>query len=400
MGGRVAGIEKRAWVEAATLEGDVVSRRQRTPNFPRSRGKPLGDCRCACRVIQRWIVERERESKAMRGHRNDPDAHRGAGAGSRRQPKLGAPIVPTSPAEILLSWAGFFVGLLIMTGDHIVARRSLERQNWEFLAAPKAMVWIFLVASQFAFWANIVEPLWRWRSQLRLEHDLRQTRQIRLKLAGALLFFALPGFFLVFIVPDSNLAHHDLKMGLVHLVAVIVALPAVAGIWYVRAALEATIAKQGQGGSPERSVAEKIEVLLDLREYLQRYITLLGAMIALATLAKGALRQAILATGGSSGTFPPEYVLLQGAYFTGLLALVYIPTYTIFADIGENLVEATYAVTDPDLDWDRLYRWQANRRSLEELLQLRSGAVANLRASVSILAPAATSVISVLLGAK
>jgi hypothetical protein len=37
---------------------------------------------------------------------------------------------------------------------------------------------------------------------------------------------------------------------------------------------------------------------------------------------------------------------------------------------------------------------------LEELLQLQSGAVANLRASVSILAPAASSVIAVLLGTK
>jgi hypothetical protein len=123
-------------------------------------------------------------------------------------------------------------------------------------------------------------------------------------------------------------------------------------------------------------------------------------MIALATLSKGAVRQAILATGGSAAAFPPEYVLLQGAYFTGMLALVYIPTYTIFANIGGDLIEATYSVTDPGLDWDRLYRWQENRKSLEELLQLRSGAVSNLRASVSILAPVATSVISVLMGAK
>ena len=54
----------------------------------------------------------------------------------------------------------------------------------------------------------------------------------------------------------------------------------------------------------------------------------------------------------------------------------------------------------PDVDWQHLSRWQANRKSLEEVLQLRTGAVHNLRASISILAPVATSVAAVLLGAE
>jgi hypothetical protein len=313
---------------------------------------------------------------------------------------MGASIALRSKTEIALSWAGFFVGLLIMTGDYVVAGRSLDQKSWEFLKSPKAMVWIFIVAGEFAFWANIVEPLWHWRSQLRHDYGLSLTREIRLKLAAAIGFFALPGLFLVHIVPDSNLAHHDLKVGLVNLIATIVALVAIAGIWYVRAALEATFVGKEPGGDPLLSVQERVQVLLDLRADLQRFITLLGAMIALATLAKGALRQAILATGGNPSEFPSEYVLLQGAYFTGLLALVYIPTFTILAAIGSDLVASIYPVTGPDLDWDNLSRFQANRKSLEELLQLRSGAIHNLRASVSILAPVATSVITVLLGAK
>ena len=54
-----------------------------------------------------------------------------------------------------------------MTGDYVVAGESLSPENWEFIKSPKAMVWIFLVAGQFAFWANLIEPLWRWRSKLR-----------------------------------------------------------------------------------------------------------------------------------------------------------------------------------------------------------------------------------------
>ncbi len=336
----------------------------------------------------------------MSDHRDDPATIRRAGLVLKWEEKLGVLLRPRSTAEITLNCAGFLVGLLIMTGDYVAAGRALNQQSWEFLESPKAMVWIILVAGQFAFWATIVEPLWGRKSRLRLDYGLRLTREIRLKLAAAVIFFALPGYFLVRIVPDSNLAHHDLKMALVNLTAMIVSLVAVVGIWYVRAALEATFAGKGAGERPVRSIQEGIQVLLDLRGYLQWFITLLGAMIALATLAKGALRQAFLATGGNPSEFPSEYVLLQGAYFTGLLALVYIPTFTILATIGSDLLESAYPVTAPDLDWEKLSRWQANRKSLEELLQLRSGAVDNLRASVSILAPVATSVIAVLLGTK
>ena len=115
----------------------------------------------------------------------------------------------------------------------------------------------------------------------------------------------------------------------------IVALIAVAGIWDVRAALEATFREKLTRPSglctPSRRGSRSSSTCAS---HLQWFITLLGAMVALATLAKGALRQAFLATGGIAAEFPPEYVLLQGAYFTGLLALVYIPTYTILAAAG------------------------------------------------------------------
>jgi hypothetical protein len=337
----------------------------------------------------------------MSDYRDLPATVRPAGVGLKRADNtLDALIHPRSMAEIALNCAGFFVGLLIMTGDYVVVGRSLNQQSWEFLASPKALVWIILVAGQFAFWATIVEPLWSAQSRLKCDYGLRLTREIRLKSAAAIIFFALPGFFLVRIVPDSNLAHHDLKMAIVNCTAMIVSLVAVAGIWYVRAALEARFAGTGSGERPVHSIQEGLKVVIDLRGDLQWFITLLGAMVALATLAKGALRQAFLATGGNPAEFPSEFVLLQGAYFTGLMALVYIPTYTILAAVGADLVESAYPVTAPDLDWENLSRWQGNRKSLEEILQLRSGAVDNLRASVSILAPVTTSVVTVLLGTK
>ena len=252
----------------------------------------------------------------MSDHEDDLEAPNARNSEAKGTPAPGAPLASSPASEIALDWAGFFVGLGIMTGDYIVAGRSMTPENWAFLKSPKAIVWIFFVAAQFAFWANIIEPLWRWRSGLRRDYGLRDTHAIRLKLAAAVVFFAIPGFFLVYVVPDSNLAHHDPKMALVNFVAVIVALIATSGIWYVRSAIEATFGNKGAAERPIESVQQKIDVVIDLRTHLQRFISLLGAMVALATLAKGALRQAILATGGSAAQFPPEFVLLQGAYFT------------------------------------------------------------------------------------
>ena len=344
-------------------------------------------------------ISRETAS-AMSDHRDDSTTVHRMGVGLNWGDKLGPLIHPRSMAEIALNCAGFFVGLLIMTGDYLVAGRTLNQQNWEFLASPKAMVWMILVAGQFAFWATIVEPLWEWLSRLRRDYGLILTREIRLKLAAAIIFFALPGFFLVRIVPDSNLATPRPEDGYCELHGDDCSAGRSHGDLVRAPALEARFAGKGVAERPVHSIPEGIKVLLDLRGYLQWFITLLGAMVTLATLAKGALRQAFLATGGNPSEFPPEYVLLQGAYFTGLLALVYIPTFTVLAALGADLVEAAYPVTAPDLDWTNLSRWQANRKSLEEILQLRSGAVDNLRASVSILAPVATSVITVLLGTK
>jgi hypothetical protein len=336
----------------------------------------------------------------MNDHGGDVEIPRAAGAESMKEGGRATPRAAGLTSEIVLNWTGFFVGLLVMTIDYIVAGRSINAESWAFLKSPKAMVWIFFVAGQFALWATVIEPLWRWRLHVCIAYGLRQIRAIRAKVAVAIIFFALPGLFLVYVVPDSKLAHHDFKMGVVNVCAVIVALVAVSGIWYVRAALESSFVESQPGGGPVRSAQEKIEVLGDLRTHLQRFISLLGAMVALATLAKGALRQAILATGGSTAEFPPEYVLLQGAYFSALLALVYIPTYTLLARAGDDIVDSIYPVSSPDLDWGRLRQWHANRKSLEDFLELKAGAIHNFRASIAILAPAATSVMAVLLGAK
>jgi hypothetical protein len=294
---------------------------------------------------------------------------------------------------------GFVIGLYILTWDNFWPFRPTGAPRDNFLRSPEAMVWVFLIAAQFAFWFTALPVEWYWRSAVRNTFQVHFTLEMWAKLVLALLLFALPATLMAGILPATHvIAHHHSKILIVNLVSVLAAFVAVEGIWYVRSALgvRSWSGNTAIGGQPEK---DTVKDYLLLRESLHQFITFLGAMIGLATLAKGASRHAFVATGGSPADYPPEYVLLHGAYFTGLLALVYMPTFSRLMDVGKDLLDSILPLS-PDLDLKNLTDWQAKRKDLEELLQLRANALENLRASVSILAPLASSAISILVGDK
>ncbi len=293
---------------------------------------------------------------------------------------------------------GFLLGLALMTWGAL-PRPGGGPPGAAFLRSPEALVWVFLVAAQFGFWSSALPFQWHARCVIKEQFRLRTTGEIRGKHVLALLLFLAPAVLIAPALPAAPLAHHGVKMVLVNLAAVIAAVVAVEGIWYVGAALEGPGWEGGPASDPAQD-KERVQAYLVLREGLQRFITFLGAMISLGTLAKGAARHAFLAAGGSPADFPPEYVLLHGAYFTGLLALVYIPSYTRLTAAGVAILDSIFPVTATEVELRGLSTWQTNRKSLEELLQLRAGALDNLRASVTILAPLASGTVSVLLGDK
>ena len=298
--------------------------------------------------------------------------------------------------EFATGSVGFLFGILLMTGDCLRLRPGPDDACARFLRAPESMVWIFLVAAQVAFWFNSVPFQWRWKCEVRDGFGLAFTRDMGAKAALALLLFAAPAVVMAFLQPATMLAHRAAKLAVVNAIGVAVAFVPLVGIWYTRAAITAPA---GPGGAA-RDDKRRIRDYLLLRAHLQRFITFLGMMISLGTLAKGANRHAFVATTGRPDQFPPEYVLLYGAFFTGLLALVYVPIHTRLIAAGTALVDSVFAIDAPETDLKQLSGWHANRKSLEDLLHLEARAADDLRASVSILAPVASGVVSILLGDK
>ena len=188
--------------------------------------------------------------------------------------------------------------------------------------------------------------------------------QIRLKLAAAIVFFALPGFFLVCIVPDSNLAHHDLKMGLVNLVAVIVALVAVAGIWYVRAALEATFAGKGPGGRSVPLSRRGSQVLLDLRELLAAVHHAAGGDGRPGHAGQGRVAAGLPGDGRQSprsshpNTCSSRAPISRDCWPSSTSRRI-----TILAAIGADLVESDLSRHGAGPGLGTLSRWQGNRKA-------------------------------------
>jgi hypothetical protein len=302
--------------------------------------------------------------------------------------------------EIILNWSGFLIGLLVMTGDYLTFPDRISPKEWGFLSSSRSKVWILLVSAQFAFWAGAIFPLWRSRAGITCSFGVHHPSQVRLKALLAIVFFAMPAYFFVRKIPDSGLAHHDSKLVVVNVVGAFVAITAGVGIWTVRAAIETRFDGRRPDEEGGRTSKEWAADILLLRKHLQGFIGLLGAMVGLGTLTKGALRQAFLATGGDPGQFPSDYVLIHGAYFSALLAMVYAPTHAVLAEVGTRLVDAVFPGDSPLLDLKKSAGWQADRKAMEDLLHLGTAATDDLRACLSILAPLASSVVAVWLGTK
>jgi hypothetical protein len=90
-------------------------------------------------------------------------------------------------------------------------------------------------------------------------------------------------------------------------------------------------------------------------------------------------------------------VLLYGAFFTLLLAVLYAPVYRRLLEQGRRLVDAVCPVPEPvSAEWSAAYE---KRRKLEELLQLQLTTSASFRAGIAIAAPLGSSIFGLLIGA-
>jgi hypothetical protein len=268
-----------------------------------------------------------------------------------------------------------------------------------FIESPPALLWLVSVEAQWMLWFVLIPPLaaalWAHREGLS-RGPLLSVAALALLSVGFLLpaTFGWPNLPLADL-PEYPLTYHQARIGAIYGIGLLVALMPALGLGLARERLR-DIAFRGRPGGA------KIELFLALGESIRRFLFLAGALIFLAMLSVGALRNAVIAQRPDdeqlAESFPPEYVLLFGVYFSLLLALVYAPAYGTYLEVGGRMRDAFVGPTPPDdADAAGLKSWRDDRAALESVMRLDVGLAESFRAGVFVFAPLAGSLVSLLL---
>ncbi|HEY9699094.1 MAG TPA: hypothetical protein V6D10_17670 [Trichocoleus sp.] len=302
---------------------------------------------------------------------------------------------PQTLGIVLLGTLGLLAGIILLNFD---ARDNPCSKS--FVETPQFSVWSCLVSFETALWSIFSVSLWQRLQQFRshLEKNWLEILLITF-LITFLSLFALASTF----ADKLNVPLYGFwwKTHLLTATGFILALMAGSGIWLAQIALKTSVFREGFSDN------QKIRGFLDLRDTLQNFLFTAGTIIGAATLATGALRQATLtwystavvpANCKETGVpdFPPEMVLLYGAYLSAILALTYLPTHGTLAAVGQRLCDELLPMPNfQDAEWGA---WVTKRKSLEEMLKLNLTVKQSFETGVAIFAPLVASSISLLLG--
>jgi hypothetical protein len=169
----------------------------------------------------------------------------------------------------------------------------------------------------------------------------------------------------------------------------VVGVPALSGI--------ALVQRQASERAREPIGEDDVAAALEARSRILRFLSVAGAVIGLAVLAAGALRKATVPDFVAGREFPQEGILLYGAFFTGLLLLVYGPAHAALKGLGVRIRDHYFPLSEmPAPGADSFKGWLDRRATLETLLQLSVSPAQQLQASLFILAPLLSAVITAL----
>jgi hypothetical protein len=256
---------------------------------------------------------------------------------------------------------------------------------------PELGVWQVLIAAQVIVWMLIASAGLRALAALNKEIDevpsaraaARDGRWRRETVAFLLFTYGVLVLFLVLsgIAGMRNpnvMAGQGWKMPVLHVVAGVATLP----FFVVLKRVQLWVTEDSAWSSTGKDV-ERVRLL---RRQLRSATASLGAIIALAVVATGALRQAVEAA--SLEPLPETFVIVYGAGFTGVLAGVYLYVFGALDGRAREIVANGVRVPDPDPAAAEKFSARIElRRALAEELELGGDAKTNLEGLLVVLSP-------------
>lgn len=303
---------------------------------------------------------------------------------------------------MLVGVVGYLVGYFILmsfiplNSDFITSK---EGQLWtKFSSTDEFKLWLTFICAQTALWAIFSLMIWEYYREIQSKFNYSRSEVIQ-----SILIFLVICAIAIFggksMFNPSPLPNHFWKTMVLHILGVAVILMALRGIWVIHSALKLKVPSPKNKEVRElsaRHLRSLIEDFIQLRGYMQKFLSILGVILGLAILATGALRNATVKANPDAQWFSPKIIILYGFFGSALVALAYTPTYLTFKEKGEYLLDSFFPLPpDNSMSWET---WNKNRTVLENLLQLRLSSIKTLQVATAILSPLLGGVISVLLG--
>lgn len=271
-------------------------------------------------------------------------------------------------------------------------------------------LWLFLIALQSALWAVGVTVFAVQLKQLSNGHWPAARRRVTVDVVAA----AVPLLGFGAVVANHSGLHYPFTWHREKMTAFTVIGAAVALFGFAEFAL----AKFALDEEPANGTLADTGRFLEIRRLLEKVLSIEGAILAALILATAALRGAVngywrylashpayllshplqkrFLTTSQVPPFPREYVLIYGAFFTFLLALIYSPVYVRVLTAGRANVDAACKPVEPSSpNWVEV---QEKRDKLAAHLQLSASASPTLRTAGAILAPLAGAFVGLLFG--
>jgi hypothetical protein len=303
-----------------------------------------------------------------------------SGAGTRERFDLARVVTLAAPllglgAFALLKWVGWG-----SERNPWATGGATELAVWQFLISAQVVVWAVLAGAglravtglnaQVQVWLDEASPAWRarWR---------RETARFLLFSYGVIGVLLVAGG-LAGLRNPYVMSGQGWKIPLLHVVAGASAVP----FFVVLKRVQLCAAEERAWSTTARDI-ERIHLL---RRYLQSATASLGAIIALAVIATGALRQAVEAA--TLTPLPDTFVLVYGAWFTGVLAAIYLHVFTALDGRARSLLERAAPLPDPSLAAAEAFAASTKLRGeLSAELELGGDPRKNLEGLIAVLSP-------------
>ncbi|MDQ3799943.1 MAG: hypothetical protein M3384_10855 [Acidobacteriota bacterium] len=264
-------------------------------------------------------------------------------------------------------------------------------ESFEYIfRKPEVAVWCSLVAAQVAYFAGVTPPLLRKLKEYRAYFFKRKSELLT---SGLVLLLLLTLFLLShqLVKGDLDLPVHyqKIKIFILTFAGLLVLVLALYGMRLVGMAVRDVPLNQ-------QTAYESISKFIRCRDDLSWFLLVSGFIVGGATLTTGALQRALVALNDAKFPYSPSLVLLYGAFGSGVIALIFIPSHLALLDVGKKLCDELLRM--PKGNIKELLAWNEERAELEAFLGLKGGTLDTVKTGIAILSPLAGSAISLFIG--